>query len=415
MKLTNKLKKALSVFCTVVMLCSVLSGCIFQSQYTDPDTGELIGEVAPISLLKKSSIKELVNTDTNVFFLMNDVTGSVIVTGSNKYGLLGQGSLNDDVTSYAVRVKLPERIKLIDANTKNAVAVSDTNNVYIWGDLSAWGDSVQLETNDGFTYKKYSFDSIISDVSIGTEHIAVLTKKGNVYTLGKNNGQLGYDFNTEIGTFYSEFTMIDSSVVFNSVKASPTATYMLTSSGELYGCSANSSYELGYIANMSNINKLDTVKPIRSVTSAGRNLFALANDGTVYVCGENTHGVLGLNSSLSVAVSLTQLPLNETVVQITSDYEKATVHFVTEEGLVYACGANDNLNTKVKDDEVSMPSLVMLDYEVTVFYGTGSARFFIDKNRRLYTYGDNTYAQMPDVSQSDKAILSPIRLYLNIK
>ncbi len=415
MKMSNKIKNIIITLVSILLISSFLGGCSFQSQYTDPETGELTGNVAPISLLKKSSIKELVNTNTNVFFLMNDVTGSVIVTGSNKNGLLGQGTVSDEVTSYAVRAKLPERIKLIDANTKNAVAVSDTNNVYIWGDLSAWGDDTILETTEGFTYKKFSFDSIISDISIGTEHVAVLTKKGNVYTLGRNNGQLGYDLSTGIGNFYPEFKMIESDVVFNSVKAGTTATYMLTSSGDLYGCSANMSYELGYISNLSSINKLDTVKSIRSVATAGSNLFALANDGTIYVCGENSNGVLGLNSSLSHAVSLTQLPLDEIVVQITANNESATVHFVTEDGNVYACGANDDLNTKVKDDIVNVPSLVSIGSSVSVFYGSGSTRFFIDKNRHLYTYGDNTYCQMPDVAQTDKAILSPVRLYLNIK
>lgn len=415
MKMSNKIKNTVIMFISVLLFTSILGGCGFQSQYIDPETGELVGNVAPISLLKKSSIKRLVNTDTNVFFLMNDVTGSVLVTGSNKNGLLGQGTSNDSVTSYAVRAKLPERIKLIDANSKNAVAVSDTNNVYVWGDLSAWGEDTQLETNESFSYKRFSFDSIISDVSIGTDHIAILTKEGNVYTLGKNKGQLGYDVDAEKGTFYPDFTIIQSDIVFNSVKASATATYMLTSNGDLYGCSANLSYELGYIANIANVNKLDTVKPIKSVATAGNNLFALANDGTVYVCGENSYGVLGLNSFLSYATSLTQLPLNETVVQVTANNEKSTVHFVTEDGLVYACGANDDLNTKVKDSKVNTPSLVLLESKVSVFYGGGSTRFFIDKNRHLYTYGDNTYCQMPDVSQTNKAILSPVRLYLNIK
>lgn len=414
MKLTNT-KKTVYVFCAVVLLCFVLSGCGFQSQYIDPDTGELVGEAAPISLLKKSSIKKLVNTDTNVFYLMNDVTGSLLVTGSNKYGLLAQGTANEDFSQYAVRAKFPERIKLIDANTKTAVAVSDTNNVYVWGDLSMWGESVQLETNDGFSYKKFSFDSIISDISIGIEHIALLTSDGKVYTLGKNNGQLGYNYNTDIGTFYADFKMIDTEIIFNAVKSGSTATYMLTSSGDLYGCSANGNYELGYIADMSDINKLDTVKPIVSVTTAGSNLFALANDGTVYVCGENTNGVLGLNSFLSNAASLTPLPLNEVVVQITADNETPTVHFVTQDGLVYACGTNDNLNTKVKDDKVNTPSLVNIDSKVSVFYGSGSTRFYIDKNRHLYTYGNNSYGQMPNVTQTDEAVLSPVRLYLNIK
>lgn len=415
MKLSDKIKKSICIFLTVFILCSLLSGCRFQSQYTDPDTGELVGEAAPISLLKKSSIKDIVNTDTNVFFLMNDVTGSVIVTGSNKYGLLGQGTSSDDYSQYAVRAKFPERIRLIDANTKIAVAVSDTNNVYVWGDLSMWDETSSFDSNDGFTYKKFKFDSIISDISIGIEHIALLMKDGSVYTLGKNNGQLGYDYDVNIGAFYPDFKKIDTSVVFSSIKASATATYMLTSGGDLYGSSANAKCELGYVAKIQNVNKLDTVKPITSVASAGSNLFALAYDGTVYVCGENTHGVLGLNSNLSYAVSLTQLPLSENVIQITADNETLTVHFITEEGLVYACGINDNLNTKSKDDDIIVPTLVNISSKVATFYGNGSTRFYIDKSRHLYTYGDNSYGQMPDVTQTDKAVLSPVRLYLNVK
>ncbi len=410
----TKIKKVFAASLVLLMICSFAGGCEFKSQYIDPETGEINATVAPISLLKKSSIKALVNTDTNVFFLMNDVTGSVLATGSNAYGLLGQGTASDEVSSHAVRVKLPERIKYIDANYHIGVAVSETEKVYIWGDLSPWGDDAG---NDGdIIYKSFQFDSIVSGVSVGKEHIAVITKEGSVYTMGINRGQLGYDFDTNLGVFYSEFKKIESDEVFHDVETSDTATYMRTGSGELYGCSANENYELGYVGTLRGINKLDTVKPIKKITTAGKNLFALADDGTVFACGENTNGVLGLGNKLPYAASLIQLPFDGVVADISANDDTPFVHFLTDEGKLYACGTNDSLGVRSQEDSIYYPMQVQVTSSVIrEFYGYGSTRFYIDEGGRLYTYGCNTHGQMPDVKNTGEYITSPVRLYLNIK
>ena len=134
------------------MLLLLLTGCSLAPVYTDPDTGELVANAARISLLKKSSVKTIYSTSTNVFYLMNNA--SVLASGCNDKGLLGQGNTN--AYDYVVQVKLSERIKLISANDSFAAAVSDTNNIYICGDLSWWDSDTITVTGENFAYRKFS-------------------------------------------------------------------------------------------------------------------------------------------------------------------------------------------------------------------------------------------------------------------
>ena len=188
------------------MLLLLLTGCSLAPVYTDPDTGELVANAARISLLKKSSVKTIYSTSTNVFYLMNNA--SVLASGCNDKGLRGQGNTN--AYDYVVQVKLSERIKLISANDSFAAAVSDTNNIYIWGDLSWWDSDTITVTDENFAYRKFSFEEIITDISVSENHIAVLSKKGNVYTLGYNYGQLGYDCTAyNQGQLYNEFRRVE--------------------------------------------------------------------------------------------------------------------------------------------------------------------------------------------------------------
>ncbi len=408
-------KKIIKVL-LLVLIASFFSGCELAPGYFDPETGELVGEVSRLSLLKQSSIKTIVPTTKNVFFLMNNST--VLVTGSNEIGLLGQG--NTEEYDYVVQAKLPERIKYLSANDTIAIAVSDTNNIYIWGDLSWWGDDTGVTTTaDGFKYRKFNVGSIITAVSASKEHVAILTKDGSVYTLGFNRSQLGYDMGENIGIFYSEFRKAEIDIPITAIETSPTATYMLASSGAIYGASANESFELGYIDALAPVNKLVSVEKFIDFATAGSNLFALSEDGAVFVCGQNTHGVLGLNNSLPYAAALTKIPFQDNlkIKDINGNDTESSVFFITKSNELYACGNNFDgaLYTDSTEDDVISPTHVNVTNVLHVF-PSGSAKFYVDTNRRLYTYGTNEYNQMPIMeNESHEGFIAPIRIYANVK
>ena len=46
----------------------------------------------------------------------------------------------------------------------------------------------------------------------------------------------------------------------------------------------------------------------------------------------------------------------------------------------------------------------------------GTTRFYIDASDHLYTYGDNSYGQMPiTTSSGNSKFVSPVRIYANVK
>ncbi len=413
----GKYIKNIIVLSLVIALVSVASGCteIF-SKYKDPDTGEFVAQAAEISLLKKTSIKTIFSSEENVFYIMNN--GALLASGNNAYGLLGQGNKNE--YDYVVQVKLPERIKNVTANSRMAVAVSDTNNVYIWGDLSWWGISDETAENGSMVWKQFSFSEIVSGISLSENHIAVLTKKGHAYTLGINNGQLGYDFNSIFyGNFYSTFRKVETEEFISAIETNNTTTYLLSSEGKLYGCSKNENSELGFIEKLSVVNEMDSNESFTAITTAGNNVFALADNGTVYACGSNKNGVLGINSSIAHTASLTSVKFADDV-KVTSVQGNDTlgfVSFITEDKNVYTCGYNpdNSLYTVSKDEELKAPVLVDIG-QVEKFFGTGATKFYIDTDYHLYTYGSNKYSQMPNIKsdKTDKTV-PPTRIYANVK
>lgn len=298
-----------NIILSAILIAFVLliTGCNIAPEYIDPETGKPISPAAQISLLKKSSIKTIFGTSKNVFYIMNN--GQLLASGDNSNGLLGQG--NTKQYSYVVDVKLPERIKLITATSKTAVAISDTNNIYVWGDLSWWGITDVKNPEDNSTspmiYKKFHIEKeILTDISISNNHIAVLSKKGTVYTLGFDNGQLGYKDTPAKGDFYPEFEKVDSDIVYLNVSTNATTTYMLSADGEIYACGKNENNEMGYIDSLSYINKLDSIERFKSIQTAGHNLIALTESGDVYVCGKNEYGVLAVNNEYLENISTLQ-------------------------------------------------------------------------------------------------------------
>lgn len=402
------------LFTILVIFTLLISGCNIAPEYTDPSTGKPIVEVAKISLLKKSSIKTIYGTPTNVFYVMNN--GQLLASGNNSNAILGQG--NTKQYDYVVQVKLPERIKNVNASSNIAVAVSDTNNVYIWGDLSWW--NIDNKSGDNIVYKKFSFNNeIITDVSVNKKHIAILTKKGVVYTLGYDYGQLGHKDYPADGAFHADFEKVDTDIIFTNIATNATTTYMLSVDGEIYASGKNENNEMGYIDTLSHINKIDSTEKFINIQSAGLNIVALTNSGNVYVCGKNEYGVLALNNEhLNNVAALTQVPFEYGKVKnIFGNSDLNTLYFVTEEGYVYASGKNDGntLNTQNKNESVFAPSLVKIG-NVISFYGYGSTLFYTDSKRNLYTYGNNEYYQMPDVTLTENnKFVAPIRIYANIK
>ena len=123
------------------------------------------------------------------------------------------------------------------------------------------------------------------------------------------------------------------------------STFLTTMDGAVYVCGENRFGELGLRHNNSvNIPTLLTTLPkdnpvVEISCGSSHIIFRLAN-GTVYACGINNAGQLGLghNNPVNTPTPLTTLPKVSPVVEIACGYGYTV--FRLENGAVYSCGLN---------------------------------------------------------------------------
>ena len=122
-------------------------------------------------------------------------------------------------------------------------------------------------------------------------------------------------------------------------------------------------------------------------------VYAVDGDGAVWTWGEKAHGVLGLDSSVSVALP-TRIPGLENVLHLSEG--RGGVLAVTRDGSVWAWGSNKDGRLGVGDTRprprpVRVPGLSNIR---TVVRDDGAAWYAIDGSGRLYSWGPNIFGRL---------------------
>jgi len=148
--------------------------------------------------------------------------------------------------------------------------------------------------------------------------------------------------------------------------------------------------------------------------------FVLKADGTLWACGYNASGGLGVNSSnthvmtWSQVVDSTGTPLQNVADVITTTSSPNASYFLTKDGFVYTCGANTNgelglgLSTATtrmyasKIESISRADLISST-------GENHTVIVTTKNNEVYTWGANSSGQcgvsnVADVTTATKVV-----------
>ena len=126
-------------------------------------------------------------------------------------------------------------------------------------------------------------------------------------------------------------------------------TFILKNDNTAYYAGLNTSYQLG-INNNTNVSSLTqltssgqvyfTIDNIKQISCGGKHTFALKNDGTLWAAGANGSGQLGLGDT-SIKERFLQVTRNITndVKQIAAGYNHSVL--LKNDGTVWSCGRND--------------------------------------------------------------------------
>ena len=138
----------------------------------------------------------------------------------------------------------------------------------------------------------------IKSVYCGYYHTFILKNDGTLWGTGNNySGQLGLGDITDRKIFTQVTTNIDN---IKEVYCGGNYTIILKNDGTLWGCGCNTFGQLGLgdKTNRTTFTQITTnINDIKEIYCGGSHTFMLKNDGTLWSCGYNYNGQLGLGDS----------------------------------------------------------------------------------------------------------------------
>lgn len=118
------------------------------------------------------------------FSLALNEEGKVYVWGSNSFGQLGTGSLNDLKEPSKLSTLLREKIVDVSCGDNFAGVVTEKGEVFTWG----FGNDGQLghgDKSDQYLPRRINLDKKIHQISCGGSHTGLVTESGNLLVMGR--------------------------------------------------------------------------------------------------------------------------------------------------------------------------------------------------------------------------------------
>ena len=232
----------------------------------------------------------------NAFILKND--GSLWSCGYNGNGELGLGDTNNRNTFTQITT---------NTNDIESVYCGCGYNIILKNDGTLWGcgRNIYGELGLGDTTNRTTFTQIttntndIKEIYCGDHHAFILKNDGTLWGCGWNYfGELGLGDTTSRTTFTKITTNTDD---VKSVCCGANHTFMLKNYSTLWGCGANGNGQLG-LGNTIDRNIFTEIttntNDIKEIYCGGIHIIILKNDGTLWGCGLNNAGQLGLGDTI---------------------------------------------------------------------------------------------------------------------
>lgn len=296
------------------------------------------GTFLPKAVVGLNGTVTKVATGTNhTLFLKSD--GTVWACGDNSKGQLGTGNNN--------RSYVPVQVAISGSVT--AIAAGNASSFFIKSDGTAWacgwnsdGELGTGNYNDYNTPVQVNISGTVTAVSAGVAHSLFLKSDGYAWACGSNQwGALGNQFLVAVGGRTNTPVQVFSFPQITAISAGMSHSLFLKSDGSVWSCGQNENGQLGLgdFENRGIPFKITSLTGSVSAIEAGTaNSLFLKNDGTVLGCGHSYGNEYG-------SLYITEKPLvinipGGNVTEIATGYSHCL--FLKNDGTIWGFGYNNS-------------------------------------------------------------------------
>ena len=324
--------------------------------------------------------------------LKND--GTAWGCGRNDYYQLGLGDTTNR-TTFTQAITNTNDIKEIYCGAFHTIILK--NDGTLWGCGYNGGGELGL----GDTTNRTTFTQITTNVDdikqiyCGNGHTLILKNDGTLWCTGYNDyGQLGLGNIASKTTFTEITTNVDD---IKSVYCGCHHTFILKNDGNFWGCGYNSVGQLGLgdSVNRTTFTQVITnADDIKSVYCGWNHTFILKNDGTLWGCGDNYYGQLGLGDGNNRS-TFTQITTNaDNIKEVYCGYNHTLI--LKNDGTLWGCGNNYDGELGLGDGN-NRSTFTQITTNVddikSVYCGYGYT-FILKNDGTLWSTGYNNYGQL---------------------
>ena len=249
----------------------------------------------------------------------------------------------------------------------------------------------------------------VAQVSCGSSHTGILKNDGSLWMCGNNmSGRLGWGYMPftvlDTGSYRSTPIMIMKNVA--QVSCGRDHTGIVKNDGSLWMCGNNETGELGIGTNASKAAPVKVMEDVAQVSCGFDYTGIVKNDGSLWMCGGNFGGQLGDGTYEEKVVPVKVM---ENVAQVSCGRDHTGI--VKNDGSLWMCGSNSY--GQLSDGTYEKKAVPVKVMENVAQVSCGDYHTGIVKNDgSLWMCGNNSYGQLGDGTYEEKAV--PVKVMENV-
>ena len=334
--------------------------------------------------------------------------GTLWGTGYNEFGELGLGDTNSRTTFTQITT---------NANDIKQIYCGHYHTLILKNDGTLWGCGRNTEGQLGLgdTTNRKTFTEIttnadnVKSVYCGGYHTFILENDGTLWGTGRNsNGQLGLGDGNNRTTFTEITTNVDD---IKTINCGEYYTFILKNDGTLWSCGENDYGQLGLgdKTSKTTFTKITTnTDDIKSVCCGFYQTFILKNDGTLWGCGRNNYGQLGLGDGYE-RTTFTEITTNADDVKLV-DCGKYHTLILKNDGTLWSCGDNYEGELGLGDttNRKTFTEITTNANDIKLVYCGGYQTFILKNDNTLWSTGYNEFGQLGLGDKTNKTTFTQI-------